>query len=88
VAFTANAARTATDHNPPVNEYSGTSTAGALISITSDYGAAQVVSNAEGRWSARVEFPDAPLDVTFNVHLTSSQGEAAFDFPLTRVAPG
>jgi hypothetical protein len=88
VAFTATAALLTTDHTPPVNEYSGTSTAGAVISITSDYGSTQVVSNGDGKWSARVEFPDAPLNVAFNVHLTSSKGESAYDFPLTRVAPG
>jgi len=88
VAFTANAAQTTTDHTPPVNEYWGTSTAGATISITSDYGSVQVLSNGEGKWSARLEFPGAPLGVTFNVRITSSKGEAAFDFPLTPVAPG
>ncbi len=87
VAFTANAAQTTTDHTPPINEYWGTSTAGAVISITSDYGSKQVESNAEGKWSARLEFPDAPLSVTFNVHITSSKGEGAYDFPLTRVGP-
>ncbi|HEX4983621.1 MAG TPA: hypothetical protein VFV63_18080, partial [Ilumatobacteraceae bacterium] len=87
VAFTANAALTTTDRTPPVNEYWGTSTAGAVISITSEYGSTQVESNAEGNWSARLEFPDAPLDVTFNVHVVSSKGEAVYDFPLTRVGP-
>jgi hypothetical protein len=87
VAFTANAALTTTDRTPPVNEYWGTSTAGALISITSDYGSAQVESNAEGKWSARLEFPDAPLGSTFNVHIVSSKGEAVYDFGFTRVGP-
>lgn len=88
VAFTANAAQTTTDHTPPVNEYWGTSTAGAVISITSEYGSTQVESNGDGKWSARLEFPDAPLGVTFNVHITSSKGEAVYDLPLTRVGPG
>jgi hypothetical protein len=87
VAFTANAALTVTDHTPPVNEYWGTSTAGAVISITSEYGSTQVESNAEGQWSARLEFPDAPFGVAFNVHITSSKGEAIYDFALTRVGP-
>jgi hypothetical protein len=87
VAFTANAAQTTTDHTPPVNEYWGTSTAGAVISITSEYGSKQVESNAEGKWSARLEFPGAPLNATFIVHITSSKGETAYDFPLTRVGP-
>jgi hypothetical protein len=56
--------------------------------ITSDYGTTQVASNAKGNWSARLEFPDAPLGVTFKVHITSSKGEAVYDFQLTRVGPG
>ncbi len=87
VDFTANAALTTTDAATPFNEYWGTSTAGAVISITSDYGSKQVESNAEGKWSARIEFPSAPVGSTFNVHLTSSKGEAVYDFPLTRAAP-
>lgn len=88
IDFTANAALTTSDATPPVNEYWGTSTAGAVISITSEYGSKQVESNAEGKWSARLEFPDAPVGGTFNVHITSSKGTAVYDFPLTRLGPG
>jgi hypothetical protein len=88
VAFTANAALTTSDRTPPVNEYWGTSTAGAVIALTSEYGGTQVESNADGNWSARIEFPDAPSGVTFNVHVTSSKGEAVYDFSFTRVGPG
>ena len=87
VDFTANAALTTTDAATPFNEYWGTSTAGAVISITSEYGSKQVESNAEGKWSARLEFPTAPVGSTFNVHITSSKGEAVYDFPLTRASP-
>jgi hypothetical protein len=87
IDFTANAALTTTDATPAFNEYWGTSTAGAVITITSPYGGTQVESNVEGHWSARVEFPDAPVGGTFNVHITSSKGEAVYDFALTRVGP-
>jgi len=86
IDFTANAGWTTTDASPPVDEYWGTSTAGAVITITSPYGGAQVQSNADGHWTARPTFPDAPVGVTFNVHITSSKGTAVYDFPLTRVA--
>jgi hypothetical protein len=85
--FTAAAGGATTDATPPVDEYSGNSTAGAVITITSPYGGTSVVSNAEGHWTARPTFPDAPVGVTFNVHITSSKGTATYDFPLTRVAP-
>ncbi len=87
IDFTANAGWTTTDATPPVCEYSGTSTAGAVITISSPYGGAQVESNADGHWTARPTFPDAPVGVTFNVHITSSKGTAAYDFSLTRVGP-
>ena len=87
IDFTAGAGWATTDATPPVDEYSGNSTAGAVISITSPYGGTQVVSNGDGHWTARPTFPDAPVGVTFNVHITSSKGTAAYDFPLTRVAP-
>jgi hypothetical protein len=88
VDFTANAALTTTDASPPFNEYWGTSTAGAVITISSPYGGTQVESNGEGHWSARVVFPDAPVGAPFNVHITSSKSEVAYDFALTRVGPG
>ena len=87
IDFTAHAGWATTDATPPVDEYWGTSTAGAVISITSPYGGVQVESNADGKWTARPTFPDAPVGVTFNVHITSSKGTAVYDFPLTRVAP-
>lgn len=87
VPFTANAGWTATDHTPPVDEYWGTSTAGAVITLSSEYGGGQVVANADGKWTARIEFPAAPVGVTFNVHITSSKGEAVYDFPLSVVGP-
>ena len=87
IDFTASAGWATTDASPPVDEYSGNSTAGAVITLTSPYGGAQVQSNADGHWTARPTFPDAPVGVTFNVHITSSKGTAAFDFPLTRVGP-
>jgi hypothetical protein len=85
VDFTAHAGWTTTDATPPFCEYSGTSTAGAVITITSPYGNAQAVSNGDGHWSARVEFPTSPVAETFNVHIASSKGTAVYDFPLTHV---
>jgi hypothetical protein len=88
VDFTAHAGWATTDATPPFDEYSGTSTAGAVITLTSPYGNGQAVSNADGHWSARIEFPAAPIGETFNVHVTSTKGSAVFDFPLTHVSPG
>ncbi len=87
IDFTANAGWTTTDATPPVDEYWGTSTAGAVITISSPYGGAQVESNGDGHWTARPTFPDAPVGATFNVHITSSKGTAVYDFPLTVVGP-
>jgi hypothetical protein len=88
IEFTAQAAFVECDSTPPFNEYWGTSTAGAKITISSAFGGKQVVANGDGNWEARVEFPEAPLGETFMVTITSSKGEAVYSFPLTRVEPG
>jgi len=85
IDFTAHANWATTDATPPFDEYSGTSTAVAVITLTSPYGNGQAVANADGHWSLRVEFPAAPVGETFNVHITSSKGTAVYDFPLTHV---
>jgi hypothetical protein len=85
--FTANAAFESCDSDPPYNEYWGTSTSGAVITISSPYGSKQVTANAEGKWEARVEFPSAPFGETFNVQLTSSKGSAVYNFSLVRLEP-
>ena len=87
IDFTANAGWTTTDATPPVDEYWGNSTAGAVITISSPYGGVQVESNGDGHWTARPTFPDAPVGATFNVHITSSKGTAVYDFPLSVVGP-
>ncbi len=87
IDFTAQAAFTECDSTPPFNEYWGMSTAGAKITISSDFGGKQVTSNGDGNWEARIEFPDAPVGQTFIVTITSSKGSAVYSFPLTRLAP-
>ena len=87
IDFTAQAAFAECDSTPPFNEYWGTSTAGAKITISSDFGGKQVTSNGDGNWEARIEFPDAPVGQTFMVTITSSKGSAVYSFPLTRLAP-
>ena len=93
VDFTANAAFTTTDAATPFNEYWGTSTSGAVISITSEYGSKQVESNAEGKWSARLEFPDCPgrFDVQRSHHQLEGRGRLRLPahpgLPQLRTAP-
>jgi hypothetical protein len=87
IDFTAQAAFVECDSTPPYNEYWGTSTAGAKITISSAFGGKQVTSNADGHWEARVEFPDAPLGETFMVTVISSKGEAVYSLPFKRVGP-
>lgn len=87
VPFTAAAGWATTDHTPPTDSYSGNATAGSVITISSEYGGGQAVANAEGHWSVTVEFPSAPVGSTFNVHITSSKSDAAYDIPLGVVGP-
>jgi hypothetical protein len=87
IDFTAQAAFVECDSTPPFNEYWGTSTAGAKITISSVFGGKQVVANGDGNWAARVEFPEAPLGETFMVTITSSKGEAVYSLPFKRISP-
>jgi hypothetical protein len=86
IGFSANAKYTECDSTPPFNEYWGTAPVGATITITSPYGGGQVTANEHGKWSARIEFPDAPVGTVFDVAVTSNQGGSA-SFPLVRVNP-
>jgi hypothetical protein len=85
--FTASAAFESCDANPPYNEYWGKAAPGAVITISSPYGGATVTANGDGRWSARVEFPSAPVGETFAVQVASSQGGNVYSFPMTRTGP-
>lgn len=87
VAFTAAAGWATTDHTPPTDSYSGTATAGSVITLSSEYGGAQTTANGDGHWSVVVEFPSAPVGSTFSVHITSSQHDASYDIPLSVVGP-
>lgn len=80
--FTANAAFTICDTNPPFNEYWGTATPGSTISISSPYGSKNVTAGELGKWDARIEYPDAPYGVWFDVTITSSKdgGTKVFEF--------
>jgi hypothetical protein len=82
IEFSANAAFTECDSPVPFNEYWGKSTAGATITISSPYGGGQVASNGDGKWSARLEFPDAPIGEVFEVTITSSKSASVFTFPM------
>lgn len=86
IAFTANAAFVECDSTPPFNEYWGKAAVGATITISSPYGGGQVTADADGKWAARIEFPDAPVGQMFDVVVGSSQGGSA-SLPFVRVPP-
>ena len=44
-----------------------------------------VHANGDGLWEARLEFPEAPVGVTFTVVVWSPEAEAEFAFPFTRL---
>jgi hypothetical protein len=86
IEFSANAAFVECDSTPPFNEYWGKAAVGATITISSPYGGGQVTAGADGKWTARIEFPDAPVGQMFDVVVSSSQGGSA-SFPFVRVLP-
>jgi hypothetical protein len=85
--FKAHAAYEDCDETPPYNEYWGTAAPGSTVTISSPYGGAQVSVGESGAWSARVEFPSAPVGEKFQVSLTNSQDGHSFTFGFMRIAP-
>ena len=85
--FKAHAAYTECDWTPPYNDYWGTATPGATITIGSPYGGTQVSADQAGAWSARVEFSTAPVGEKFQVSVTSSKNDQVFTFGFKRIAP-
>lgn len=83
--FKANAAYVDCDEAIPYNEYWGTATPGATITISSPYGGGQVTADGSGAWSARIEFPSAPVGQKFQVALASSKDSQTFSFGFTRL---
>jgi len=71
------------EEDPPYDEYSGTATPGATITITSPHSApVQTVADGSGHWFIRVEFPAAPLGSPFTV--TAGDGETSVGMSFTR----
>jgi len=76
VEFTANQALEASDHTPPVNEYWGTANPGTPVKVTSELSEpVSVITNGDGRWSARVEFPAATVGQTVTVKVWVKVGD-------------
>ena len=66
--------------SPPFEEFAGTAKPGATITITSSYGGGTTNVDPAGKWSLRVEFPNAPLSVSFTGKVATAQGQKSFTF--------
>jgi hypothetical protein len=85
VEFSANATWLERSVLPPYDEYYGTATPGTSISVVSEYGSGDTVVGREGQWYVKVEFPEAPFGLTFEVTVRH-QGGKTFTFPFTNRA--
>lgn len=83
--FKASAAFADCDDDPPYNEYWGLAAPGSTVTISSPYGGTQVVADGAGNWSARVEFPSAPVGEKFQVVLSNSANPHTFSFGFQRL---
>ncbi|HEX9257975.1 MAG TPA: hypothetical protein VF855_00460 [Acidimicrobiales bacterium] len=92
VVFTANQAFESNGSTPPFNEYWGTANPGQAVKVSSPYSElVKVFANAEGQWSARVEFPWASPGTSFvvKIYLQTADGWIVKkELPFTVVAPG
>ena len=79
--FTAAARYGSCELDPPYDEYSGTATPGATVTITSPYSSATaVVADGNGDWAVTVFFLTAPANETFTVSVTDGSSVKTFDF--------
>lgn len=84
--FTANAKFGECELDPPYDEYYGTAAPGTTILVLSDYGSGSTVSNAEGQWWIRVEFPSAPYGKVFSVKVKNETTYEKFYFDFVSLA--
>jgi hypothetical protein len=85
--YTAYATYGSCELNPPYDEYYGTAAPGTKILVTSEYGSGSTVTNAEGEWWVKVEFPTAPYGVGFLVKVKNETTLEKFTFEFVSWAP-
>ena len=83
VEFSANQQYGSCAEPVPFDVFYGTATPGSEVHIVSPYGSAVAVANGDGHWEKRVEFPNAPFDVTFEVVVEGDGGRSVFSFVRT-----
>lgn len=65
----------------PYDVFSGSAKPGTKVTISSPYGGGTVEAGAEGGWSLKVHFPEAPFNVPFVVSVVDSFGATkTFEF--------
>jgi hypothetical protein len=65
----------------PYDVFSGSAKPGTTVTISSPYGGGTVEAGAEGGWSLKVHFPEAPSNVPFVVTVADSYGATrTFEF--------
>ena len=74
VEFTAFSTYGSCEETPPYDIYYGTADPGTKVTITSEFGSAEVYANGEGDWSKQVFFPEAPYGETFVVTVKDHTG--------------
>ncbi len=83
VAFTASQACGSCDEPIPYDIFSGATTPGTTVSISSAYGSGSTTADGSGHWERKVEFPSAPRGETFNVTVNGLGGSKSFTFTAT-----
>ncbi|HEX9644919.1 MAG TPA: hypothetical protein VGC11_13090 [Acidimicrobiia bacterium] len=74
VEFTAHQKYGSCDETVPYDVFFGTAAPGTEIWVESGFGRGHTVAGENGEWRVRVEFPDSPVGVAFDVVIESSAG--------------
>lgn len=69
----------------PYDVFFGTAAPGTKVTAHSDFGSGSATANDDGRWKIKVEFPGAPVGMTFKVTVNASTGQSeTFGFTNTQ----
>ena len=72
----------------PYDVFHGTAAPGSTIWVASPYGSGQATADDHGSWEVRVDFPEAPRGVEFEVVVEANGGRKVFGFVAVEIAEG
>jgi hypothetical protein len=87
VAFTTRLGSSSDDATRMKQVFFGTAPAGAVITASSEWGAADTTAGPKGEWEMRLILEGVPDDTVVHVTVRSNTSDATFEYDLVRAVP-